>query len=109
VGTRVAGIAIVKEDLAERKLCSLRVDPEFIGSGIGVKLFDECFEILSTTKPLLSVSEESLSSFDRVFKYFKFELAGRYQDLYRSRSTEFSFNGALLVPNESRIAGELLK
>jgi ribosomal protein S18 acetylase RimI-like enzyme len=92
----LAGIAIVKDDGIEKKLCCLRVLPEFRDTrGLGVRLFDKAFDVLEEHAPLLSVTEERLSSFERIFRYFGFEIGEKYQDLYRIGKAEYSFNGSL--------------
>jgi ribosomal protein S18 acetylase RimI-like enzyme len=96
---RLAGLAVLK--LAdERKLCCLRVLPAFQGSGVGVRLFRDAFEILETEHPLLSVANERLPAFERVFNYFGFRVGAEYADLYRKNSLEYCFNGTLMVPNQ---------
>lgn len=93
---RLAGLAVLKI-AEERKLCCLRVLPEFQGSGVGVRLFKDAFEELGTEHPLLSVADERLPIFDRVFDYFGFQIGGEYMDMYRTNSKEYSFNGTLLL------------
>ncbi|EGO0810624.1 GNAT family N-acetyltransferase, partial [Campylobacter lari] len=59
----IKGISIVKlQD--EKKLCTLKVMDNYQNKGIGIRLFEKSFEILKTTKPLLSVSEEKLPVFE---------------------------------------------
>lgn len=94
----LAGIAIIKESAEEKKLCCIRVLPKFQGSGIGVRLMKRCFEALDTQNPLVTVSEENIYMFNRLFNYFGFELGGTYKDIYRPEKTEYSFNGLLYVP-----------
>ena len=101
---RLAGLAVLKI-AEERKLCCLRVLPEFQGSGIGVRLFKDAFEELGTERPLLSVADERLPIFDRVFEYFGFQIGGEYVDMYRAHSREYSFNGTLLVPQSPQGVG----
>ncbi|WP_342051589.1 MULTISPECIES: GNAT family N-acetyltransferase [unclassified Cupriavidus] len=91
----LSGLAIVKRTDTEKKLCCLRVVPGFQGSGSGLKLFEKAFDILETTSPLLSVAEERLSVFEKLFDYYGFELARHYRDIYRPQKSEFSFNGLL--------------
>jgi hypothetical protein len=92
----LAALAIVKDDGFEKKLCCLRVLPGYqnIG-GIGVRLFDRCFDVLGTDQPLLSVAEEQLPKFARLFQHYGFRLAEAYDDFYRRGATEFAFNGCL--------------
>lgn len=93
---RLAGLAVLKI-AEERKLCCLRVLPEFQGTGVGVRLFKQAFEELGTEHPLLSVADQRLPIFDKVFEYFGFEAGAKYLDLYRANSVEYSFNGTLLL------------
>src|SRR5258706_8307409 len=83
---KLGGIAIVKDTDSEKKLCCLRVMPHLQGSGLGLRLFEDSFEVLQSEKPLLSVAEEQLPLFSRVFDHFGFEVVRRYPELYRPRS-----------------------
>jgi GNAT superfamily N-acetyltransferase len=93
---RLGGIAITKDDGLEKKLCCLRVLPHWNGSGLGLRLFDDAFDVLGTEKPLLSVSDEQLLKFHRIFDHFGFVHAKRYEDLYRVGCVEHSYNGQLV-------------
>ncbi|MET2530387.1 GNAT family N-acetyltransferase [Ralstonia pseudosolanacearum] len=103
---RLSGIAIVKSNASERKLCCLRVLPPYQGSGVGLRLFERAFDVLETRAPLLSVAEEQVANFDRIFKHYGFELAKEYRGLYRPKKTEFSFNG--LLDSTERNSSELI-
>lgn len=92
----LGGIAITKDDGLEKKLCCLRVLPHLNGSGLGLRLFEDAFQVLSTEKPLLSVSDEQLLKFHRIFTHFGFVHGKRYDDLYRVGCVEHSYNGQLV-------------
>ncbi len=97
----LAGLAILKDDGIEKKLCCLRVLPGFEGRyGLGVRLFEKSLEKLETKRPLLSVAEERLPAFVRLFNYFGFELGAVHHGLYRTERTEYAFNGTLIVPGD---------
>jgi ribosomal protein S18 acetylase RimI-like enzyme len=98
----LSGIAVLKDAPDEQKLCCLRVLPAFQGTGAGVRLFDKAFDLLNNKAPLLSVSEEQLPAFQKIFKYFGFEYAQEYRGIYRPRKKEISFNG-LLIPDNTFI------
>jgi len=92
----LAALAILKDDGLEKKLCCLRVLPDFKNiTGLGIRMFEKSFEVLGTEQPLLSVSEERLPTFDRIFSFFGFEKSKAYEGLYRPNATEFAFNGEL--------------
>jgi len=86
----IAGISIVKHE--EKKLCTLRVLDPYLNKGIGLKLFDSCFSVLETEKPFLTVSEEKLPEFEKLFKYYGFKLTSIHKDLYRKNKIEYFYN-----------------
>ena len=89
------GLLILKHTANERKLCTLRVRPEFEYRGLGVRLFNTAFEVLDTHRPLLSVSEGALPKFSKIFEHFGFACEAAYEGLYLPHVQEFSFNGVL--------------
>jgi len=105
---RFSGLAIIKDDGIEQKLCCLRVMPEFQGSGTGLRLFERAFEHLENDMPLLSIAEEQRDTFKKLFSHYGFELAKEYKNYYRPLKDELSFNGLIEpkftpVPISSRI------
>lgn len=95
----LAGIAITKNDGLEKKLCCLRVLPEYENTtGIGVRLFERSMEELSTRQPLLSVSNDRVHDFEKIFLYFGFKKSWEYPDLYRPKKVELSYNGLIIQP-----------
>lgn len=80
----------------ERKICCLRVLPEYQNRGIGVKLFIRSMDRLETDKPLLSISSNNLNRFKNIMDYFNFKQYQHYPDLYRKNSEEISYNGYLI-------------
>lgn len=88
----IAGIAIIKNTSEEKKLCTLRVTRKYQNKGIGLKLFERAFEELNTSKPFLTVSEEKYKEFEKIFKYYGFELTNKIKDYYRKGKSELFFN-----------------
>jgi len=91
----LSGIAIVKNSQNDQKLCCLRVLPPFQGTGVGLRLFERAFESLNNDRPLLSVAEEQIPVFEKLFAYYGFELEKKYKDYYRPCKDELSFNGLI--------------
>ena len=91
----VAGFMILKHSHLEKKLCTLRVRPQYENRGMGVRLFNAAFEILETEFPLLSVSEKAMPKFEPLFEYFGFSQEATYEDRYLPRVRELSYNGLL--------------
>lgn len=92
----IAGFAILKNTPAERKICTLYVFPEHQSKGLGVQLFKESMAILESEKPLLSVSQDRLPIYDKLFAYFGYDFVENYQGLYVPQKNELSFNGLLI-------------
>lgn len=86
------GIAIVKNTLKEKKICTLRVMEGYQNRGIGLKLFEKSFETLHTRFPLLSVSEEKYLDFKKIFDYYGFKLTSVIEGYYRTGKKELFFN-----------------
>lgn len=91
----VAGLMILKHSLSEKKLCTLRVRPQYENRGMGVRLFEAAFEILETERPLLSISEKAMPKFKSLFSYFGFSQEATYEDRYLPQVRELSYNGLL--------------
>ncbi len=88
---RLVGVSIIKL-FGEKKLSTLKVFDTYQNRGVGLKLFKKSFEILETSKPFLTVSEEKLPEFEKIFKYYDFQLTSIHQDLYREGKKEYFFN-----------------
>lgn len=87
---RVVGLSLVKYE--EKKLCTLKVFEEYQNKGFGLQLFEKSFEALDTSKPFLTVSEEKYLEFQKIFKYYGFELTSVKEGLYRDTKLEYFFN-----------------
>lgn len=91
----IAGVAVLKHDDTESKICTLRVDVNFQRQGIGKKLVAKSLETLETDYPIISVSDNRQHEFEKLFKYFGFSLESMYFGKYKAGSTEYVYNGVL--------------
>jgi hypothetical protein len=92
---KMAGVAILKDTLNEKKICTISVADEFKAKGLGYRLFEKSMRVLDTDKPLASVSESRLAEFEKIFQYLGYEYSAEYRGLYLPQKSEFSFNGVL--------------
>jgi ASC-1-like (ASCH) protein/GNAT superfamily N-acetyltransferase len=92
----IAGIAILKCDATERKICTLYVSKEFRDQGIGTLLMNESFKWLETTKPLISIADCKVKMFEKIIKNFDWQLT-QVLDVgyYNDHSKEFVYNGEI--------------
>ena len=89
----LAGILILKNTDREKKICSLRVIEKFRNKGIGKRLFEEAFEYLGTTKPLITLPEECYKdAFKRLLEKYNFTETNKLEGVYRDNRIEYFFN-----------------
>ncbi|MBY5817060.1 GNAT family N-acetyltransferase [Rhizobium leguminosarum] len=94
-GESIHGLAILKKDLVEQKICTLWVHPSQRGFGLGQRLIDEATEWLGCKQPILSVPQEVNAHFNRLLTRNGFELRQRILNAYRPGTYEFVYNGEL--------------
>lgn len=88
---KIVGIALAKNN-DETKLRCIRVHQEYANKGIGVKLIDTALSIIGD-KPLVSVSEELIHSYSRIFvNRYGFKLTEVLKGKYRQNKLEYYFN-----------------
>lgn len=97
----VVALCIAKKTEVESKICTVRVAPEYTGKGLGVKLFREAMAWLKTEMPHLTVSQERLPDFERVFEYFGYKLTSTVKGLYFPDSVEYLFNEPLTFKSKN--------
>lgn len=89
---RLVGLGIAKNECGERKICTVRVAPAYFGRGIGVRLFDGLLHWLDFDQPCLTVSEERLPQFHKIFEYYGFRMTSSHLGLYTPSSIEIGYN-----------------
>jgi GNAT superfamily N-acetyltransferase len=105
-GNAIAAVALLKHDCSEKKICTIEVIKQYRGVGLGRRLFELSFDVLNTSKPLISIADERLPYFSSITRYYGFTLEKVHKGYYRPTSTEYVFNGSLsetdLTPEEQR-------
>ncbi len=92
---RIVGVAIIKNDLQEKKICTLRVTREYQHQGIGHNLVEMCMQQLHTDKPMITLHTSKLNQFEKLLNYYNFELQQTQKHYYSIFNTELVFNGLL--------------
>jgi len=88
----VVGVALLKKQNGEKKICTFFVSPSYRGLGIGSKLMHLSFAWLETEKPMITVSEERKESLDPILKKFNFCLSKTLLGYYRDNKLEYFYN-----------------
>lgn len=102
---QIVGIAILKSDEIEKKICTLRVAKPFQKQGIGKQLIELSFEWLNDDKPLITIHNSKKHEFNKLFNHYNFKLEEKKWGYYNLFSTELVFNGSL--PEKKMFLNEL--
>lgn len=92
---QITGVAILKDFANEKKICTIRVYPQFKNMGFGKSLIEKSIEILQYETPMISVSESRIYQFENILSYFKFELVQITSSYYKKGQVEYVYNGEL--------------
>lgn len=95
---KIYGTAFIKQDELEKKICTLFVDNDSRGMGIGTKLIEKSMEILQTTKPLITFADYKLPMFEGIISKYGWQQTQVIKGLYNDKSLEYVYNGYLDVP-----------
>lgn len=96
VNKKVAGVAFLKKEDGENKICTLLVLDEYRGYGIATKLLEESFNYLETTKPLISIADYKLDQFSAIIKKYGWKQTQILNNgYYNDTSREIVFNGKI--------------
>lgn len=91
----IVALLIAKKTVNESKLCTLWVDPQYVGSGMGVRLINAGRRWLGVEKPLATVPEERMPELKGVLEALGFEMTQVVESAYRPGKIEYVFNGSL--------------
>lgn len=91
-GGVIRGLAILKDTVDEKKVCTLRVDERYRRQGIGSALIKESYRILRTDTPLMTVSEKHIDIFKDFLRENGAKLFESVTGLYNNGEQEFFFN-----------------
>ena len=88
----LSGIALLKKDAQEKKICCLFVKPEYRKQGIATNLIRQSISLLQIDRPLITISEQNLSLFLPLFRNFGFEITEIKHGIYKKGIKEYYFN-----------------
>ena len=86
---------LIMKDSDEKKICTLRVAERYRNNGLGTFLLDYARQELKTNWPIITVSNNHIREFSRLFDKFSFKSPKIYHDFYTANSVEYCFNGRL--------------
>lgn len=96
VGNKVAGVAFLKKDDTESKICTFFVVESYRGKHIATKMLEQAYKYLGTTKPLITIADYKLPMFENIIKKYRWELTQTMEKgYYNNTSCELVYNGKL--------------
>lgn len=104
----IVGLAILKSNAVEKKICTLRVDNRFRGQGIGKKLMGLSLEWLQYDTPIITMHKTKQHQFSKLLDFYGFKLEQKQPHYYRLFNIEYVYNGILpdkkIVLNQLKVA-----
>jgi len=96
INNNVAGVAFLKKDDTEKKICTFLVIEEYRGKHVAARMLEKAFEYLGTTKPLVTIADYKIPMFEPIIKKYHWELTQTMSEgYYNNTSREFVYNGKL--------------
>ena len=88
-GLTVAGLAILKKDPDEAKICTLMINEEYRKKGYSKELLESSFDYLGTDKPLITIPSNRIEEFNKIIEFYDWKESTR-TDKYLSEEIIFN-------------------
>lgn len=88
-GLSVAGLAILKKDIEESKICTLMINEDYRKKGYSKELLESSFDYLGTDKPLITIPSNRLEEFSKIIQFYDWKESIR-TDKYLSEEIIFN-------------------
>ena len=96
INNNVAGVAFLKKDDTESKICTFLVVEGYRGKHVASKMLEYSFKYLGTTKPLITIADYKIPMFETIIKKYNWELTQTMSEgYYNNSSRELVYNGKL--------------
>lgn len=96
IDDNIAGVAFLKKDVTESKICTFFVVERYRGKHIATKILEFSFKYLGTTKPLITIADYKIPMFEHIIKKYDWKLMQTMdKGYYNASSREFVYNGEL--------------
>tara|TARA_R100000306_G_C4378159_1_gene142897 strand:- start:347 stop:814 length:468 start_codon:yes stop_codon:yes gene_type:complete len=90
-GSELVGAALLKDSLAEGKICTFFVSPDHRQMNIGGQLLDQALRELDRDDAFITVAEERKAELSPLLTSRGFSVGNSISSLYRPGSTEYLF------------------
>ncbi len=100
----IVGIANLKFDSTEKKLCTLYIKEGYRFNRIGTTILNMSFNILGTNKPMITISDDVIFYLRRFILKNNWELSQKLDNFYSYDHNEYVFNGSIYLPINDEVA-----
>lgn len=104
INNNIVGVANLKFDNTEKKLCTLYIKEGFRFNKIGTELLNMSFEILGTNKPVITISDDVIFHLRKFILKNNWELSQKLDNFYSYDHNEYVFNGSIYLPINDEIS-----
>ncbi len=95
-GEEITGVAILKKEDTERKICTFLVLERYRGKHVSSFLIENAFDFLGTTKPLITIADYKVDMFKGLIQKYHWQKTQTLgEGYYNNTSREVVFNGTL--------------
>lgn len=98
LNNEIVGVVNIKYNDNEKKICTLYVKKGYRYNKVGTTLLKMSFELLGTSKPLITISDDKLYDLKKFIINNNWEISQRLDNYYAYNHNEYVFNGLLYVP-----------
>ena len=88
-GLMIAGVAILKKDKIESKICTLMLNKNYRKKGYSKELLESSFKYLGTDKPLITIPSNRLDEFQSIINAYNWKESCK-TDIYLSEEVVFN-------------------
>lgn len=88
----IIGVACLRYENKERKICSLYISENYRNKGIGTKLLEESMNWLKTTKPFITITQDNIKYYEDFIKKYDWELKEIKHGFYNNDYNEYCYN-----------------
>ncbi len=89
---KIIGVANLKKDAHEKKICTLYIKPKYQKRKEGILLVERSFDFLETTKPLITMPISKAKDFLPIIQKYNWNLSEKIDSYYKENVQELIFN-----------------
>lgn len=95
-GLSIGGLAILKNDIDEKKICTLLISDEFKRKGYGSLLLEDSFKFLGTEQPVITIPTYSVDDFSAIIQHYNWKESCRTSEYLSEEIVFNNFHNASL-------------